>query len=122
MKELIKITTNNEGNIRRFNYVTLRLVLYRIYYSYNYLFSIIFWMVLRRVKMDIKLENMSYQEFKKYCSDRACDGQWSMLEAMACLNVIEEIDKIKVKGLFKKKKTIEAREIEWEKRNYKTIS
>ena len=21
-------------------------------------------------KMDIKLENMSYQEFKKYCSDR----------------------------------------------------
>ena len=27
-----------------------------------------------------------------------CDGQWSMLEAMACLNVIEEIDKIKVKG------------------------
>ena len=50
--------------------------------------------------MDIKLENMSYQEFKKYCSDRACDGQWSMLEAMACLNVIEEIDKIKVKGLF----------------------
>lgn len=70
--------------------------------------------------MDIKLENMSYQEFKKYCSDRASDGQWSMLEAMACLNVIEEIDKIKVKGLFKKKKTLEAREIEWKKRNYKT--
>lgn len=67
-------------------------------------------------KMDIKLENMSYQEFKKYCSDRACDGQWSMLEAMACLNVIEEIDKIKVKGLFKKKKTLEAREIEWKKK------
>ena len=63
--------------------------------------------------MDIKLENMSYQEFKKYCSDRASDGQWSMLEA---------IDKIKVKGLFKKKKTLEAREIEWKKRNYKTIS
>ena len=72
--------------------------------------------------MDIKLENMSYQEFKKYCSDRACDGQWSMLEAMACLNVIEEIDKIKVKGLFKKKKTLEAREIEWKIRNYKSIS
>ena len=49
--------------------------------------------------MDIKLENMSYQEFKKYCSDRASDGQWSMLEAMACLNVIEEIDKIKVKSV-----------------------
>ena len=52
MKELIKVTTNNEGNIRRFNYVTFRLVLYRIYcsiyYRYNYLFRIIFWMVLRR--------------------------------------------------------------------------
>ena len=47
--------------------------------------------------MDIKLENMSYEEFKKWCNDRACDGRWSMLEAMACLQVIKEIDSIKVK-------------------------
>lgn len=71
--------------------------------------------------MSIDLGKMSYQEFKKYCNDRACDGQWSMLEAMACLQVIKEIDSIKVKGLFKKKKTLEAREAEWRRRNYKTI-
>jgi len=72
--------------------------------------------------MDINLKAMTYQEFKKYCNDRACDGQWSMLEAMACINVIEEIDSIKVKGLFKKKKTLKAQELEWRKRNYETIS
>ena len=72
--------------------------------------------------MKVNLEEMSYQDFKKWCNDRACDGRWDMLEAMACLDVIKEIDKIKVKGLFKKKKTLEARELEWRKRNYKTIS
>jgi hypothetical protein len=71
--------------------------------------------------MDINLETMTYQEFKEYCNDRACDGQWSLLEALACINVIEEIDSIKVKGLFKKKQTLKARELEWKKRNYKTI-
>ena len=57
----------------------------------------------------------TYQEFKKYCSDRASDGQWSMLEAMACLNLIEEIDRIKVKGLFKRKATEKAREAAFNK-------
>lgn len=71
--------------------------------------------------MDIKLENMSYEEFKKWCNDRACDGRWSMLEAMACLQVIKEIDSMKVKGLFKKKATLKAREEEWKRRNYKTM-
>jgi hypothetical protein len=71
--------------------------------------------------VDINLETMTYQEFTDYCSDRACDGKWSLLEAMACLKVIEEIDSIKVKGLFKKKATLKARELEWKKRNYKTI-
>lgn len=70
----------------------------------------------------VKLEGMTYKDFKKYCSDRASDGQWSMLEAMACLHVIKEIDSIKVKGLFKRKKTMQAREAEWRRRNYKTIS
>ena len=70
----------------------------------------------------VKLEGMAYKDFKKYCSGRASDGQWSMLEAMACLHVIKEIDSIKVKGLFKRKKTMQAREAEWRRRNYKTIS
>lgn len=71
--------------------------------------------------MNISLGNMSYQEFKKWCNDRACDERWSELEAMACLQVIKEIDSIKVKGLFKRKETLRAREIEWKKRNYKTL-
>lgn len=70
---------------------------------------------------EIKLEGMTYQEFKDYCNARISDGRWSMLEAIACIKVIEEIDSIKVKGLFKKKKTLEARELEWKKRNYKSL-
>lgn len=69
----------------------------------------------------MNLENMSYQEFRTYCNDRTCDGKWSMLEAIACLEVIKEIDSIKVKGFFKKRETLKARELEWKKRNYKTI-
>lgn len=72
--------------------------------------------------MNINLEQMSYEEFKSWCNARACDGQWSLLEAMACLQVIREIDSIKVRGFFKKKRTLKARELEWRKRNYKTIS
>lgn len=71
--------------------------------------------------MDINLENMSYQDFKKYCKDRSCDGQWSMIEAIACLDLIDKIDSIKVKGLFSKKKTLEAREVAWKSYNFKTI-
>ena len=72
--------------------------------------------------MDINLENMTYQEFCDWCNDRACDGQWSMLEAMACSQIIKEIDSIKVKGFFKKKATLRAREEEWKRRNYKTLT
>ena len=70
---------------------------------------------------NLNLSKMTYKEFKDWCNHRAMDGNWSLLTAMTCLNVIEEIDKIKVKGLFKKKKTLEAREKEWKKRNYKTL-
>ena len=55
---------------------------------------------------------MTYQEFKAWCNKRACDGQWDSIETITCcLDIIREIDKIKVKkGLFKKKKTEKARE------------
>ena len=74
--------------------------------------------------MDVNLEGMSYKDFKKYCNDRACDGKWSMLEAMACLDIIDKIDSIKVKGLFSltnRKKTKKARELAWKSYNFKTI-
>ena len=69
----------------------------------------------------INTEGMSYEDFKKYCNDRACDGSWSMIESMSCINIINDIDSIKIKGFFKKKKTLQAREAEWKRRNYKTI-
>lgn len=71
--------------------------------------------------MDIKLENMSYQDFRKWCKDRAYDGRWEMLEAMACLHIVREIDSIKVKGFFKRKATLRAREEAWKKYNFKSI-
>nr|DAM57003.1 MAG TPA: hypothetical protein [Caudoviricetes sp.] len=37
---------------------------------------------------------MKFKEFVNWCSERACDGHWGMLEAMACINVINEIMKI----------------------------
>lgn len=72
--------------------------------------------------MNINLETMSYQDFKNYCNDRACDGKWSMLEAMACISIINEIDSIKIKGFFKKKETLKARETAWKNYKFKTIS
>ena len=61
--------------------------------------------------MEKEIKTMSYQEFKAWCNLRASDGQWNSIEALTCLDIIEEIDKIKVKkGLFKKKATEKARE------------
>lgn len=37
---------------------------------------------------------MKFKEFVNWCSERACDGRWGMLEAIACINVINEIMKI----------------------------
>ena len=56
---------------------------------------------------DELIKTLTYKEFKVFCNQRACDGRWSMLEAMAYLDVIDEIDKIKVKflGLIPLKKT-----------------
>ena len=55
--------------------------------------------------MKVNLEEMSYQDFKKWCNDRSCDGKWDMLEAMACLHIIREIDSIKKKlRVFSKEK------------------
>ena len=37
---------------------------------------------------------MKFKEFVNWCNERACDGCWGMLEAIACINVINEIMKI----------------------------
>ena len=30
---------------------------------------------------------MKFKEFAKWCNERACDGCWGMLEAMACIDL-----------------------------------
>ena len=62
--------------------------------------------------MEELIKTMTYQEFKDWCSQRACDGRWwNSIEIITCLDIIKVVDEIKVtKGLFKKKKTLEARE------------
>lgn len=37
---------------------------------------------------------MKFKEFVNWCNERACDGCWGMLEAIACINLINEIMKI----------------------------
>ena len=37
---------------------------------------------------------MKFKEFVNWCNERACDGGWGMLEAIACINLINEIMKI----------------------------
>jgi hypothetical protein len=60
--------------------------------------------------MNKPIEEMSYAEFNEYCNDRACDGQWSMQMAIACIGLHDEVETA-VKGkLFKRK----AREKAWE--------
>lgn len=67
--------------------------------------------------MNKLFKEMTYKEFKDYCNERACDGRWSMIEALNCIKIIEEINAIKVKvlGFIMRKKTEQAREKEWNK-------
>ena len=61
--------------------------------------------------MEEVIKTMTYKEFKAWCNERACDGRWDSIETITtCLDIINEIDKIKVKGFFKKKATERARE------------
>lgn len=37
---------------------------------------------------------MTFKEFTKWCNERACDGCWGMLTAMACIDLIETVKKV----------------------------
>ena len=37
---------------------------------------------------------MTFKEFTTWCNERACDGQWGMLTAMVCIDLMAEIRKI----------------------------
>lgn len=60
--------------------------------------------------MKKKMKDMTFEEFKKWCNMRACDGQWSMFAACIYIEAITQV--LKVKPLFGRKK---AREKEWER-------
>ena len=68
--------------------------------------------------MEKLIKDMTYKEFKDYCNERACDGRWSMFEAMSCISIICEIDDIKDKFLcfIRKKSTEQLRERAWEEK------
>ena len=59
--------------------------------------------------MPKKIRDVTFEEFNKYCNARACDGQWSAIMAMVCIEVHDKI--YQVKPLFGKKK---ARERKWQ--------
>lgn len=44
---------------------------------------------------------MKFKEFVSWCNDRTCDGCWSMLVALTCINVI---DKVREVPLWKREK------------------
>ena len=67
--------------------------------------------------MKEKFKDMSYEEFFNYCEERACDGRWSLEEAVLCLGIIRHMQQIRIYTFmfYDAKKTKKAREDEWER-------
>jgi hypothetical protein len=60
--------------------------------------------------MKKKFRDVTFDEFNRWCNERACDGAWSMFLAINCIEAVRRV--LKVKPLFGRKK---AREKEWER-------
>lgn len=60
--------------------------------------------------MKKKLRDVSFEEFDKWANERACDGAWSINDALNSAEAIRLV--FEVKPLFGRKK---AREKEWER-------
>ena len=50
---------------------------------------------------------MTYKQFRKWCNDRCFDGCWGHEEALICLDVVSEIDKL---PFWKRKKAWKQKE------------
>lgn len=61
-------------------------------------------------EMKKKIKDCTFKEFTEWANARACDGRWSMLDAMKSASVISMV--YEVKPLFFRGK---AREALWEK-------
>ena len=67
---------------------------------------------------DKLVKKMTFKEFKAFCNERACDGQWDFMEALVYSSIVSDINKIKKKYLGfipSKRKTEKAREEAWQK-------
>lgn len=62
---------------------------------------------------------MTYKQFRAWCNDRACDGQWGINTAMACISIMDSVESVKAPGfhLFRKRANNEAKEKMWQKLN-----
>lgn len=40
-----------------------------------------------------KEKEVKFKEFIKWCNERACDGCWGMIEAMACIDLVQTVRK-----------------------------
>ena len=60
--------------------------------------------------MKKRIADVTFEEFDKWCNDRACDGAWSFDTAIICCEAVRRV--LSVKKLFGRKK---AREKEWER-------
>lgn len=60
--------------------------------------------------MKKRIGDMTFSEFDEWANKRACDGKWSLFDAMVCTEIITRV--LSVKPLFGRKK---AREKEWER-------
>ena len=59
------------------------------------------------MKRIIKIKDCTFDEFSKYCNDRACDGQWSMEDAITCADLHREV--CKTRPIFGRKKARDKR-------------
>lgn len=50
-------------------------------------------------EIDELVKKMTFKEFKNFCTERACDGQWGFMEALIYSSIVIDINKIKVKYL-----------------------
>lgn len=41
----------------------------------------------------MEVEGMTFKEFRDWRNERACGGCWGMLEAMACIDLMETVKK-----------------------------
>lgn len=40
------------------------------------------------------IESMTFKEYRKWCNDRMGDGCWGIIEAMTCIVIVENVNKL----------------------------